>query len=136
MRWTYSFILLVALALAACEASVSVSFLSKTRGGVVVKKSGGVGAGGIKGSTSVKRTRVYKKENFVARLVGGIKTFFSAYFSSLINPTYEKELGVGSTGTGGTVAGLKANQARRKRVGGRRVGSISDLAPEPSSCGG
>ena len=97
-------------------------------------------------SSGLKRTRVYKKEGFVARFMGGMKAFVKSYFASLINPTFEKELTKGGSitttsgssvgGGGSAAAALKASAARRKRTGGRRTGSISDLAPEPPSCGG
>lgn len=80
------------------------------------------------------RTTVYKKQGLVARVVGGFKSFFAAYWSSLVNPSFEKEL-IGSSKTVAD-ASLKASAERRKRTGARRTGSISDLAPEPSSCGG
>jgi hypothetical protein len=77
---------------------------------------------------------VYKKQGFVARVVGGFKAFLAAYWSSLVNPQYEKEL-IGASKSVAD-ASLKASAERRKRTGARRTGSISDLAPEPSSCGG
>ncbi len=86
------------------------------------------------GRAGGKRTTVYKKQGLVARVVGGLKSFFTAYWSSLVNPTYEKELMGASKRVAD--ASLKASADRRKRTGARRTGGISDLAPEPSSCGG
>lgn len=120
---------------AVCEAwRVSSATFSKVRGGAVLKtRTTG------KNMTAHRRNRVYKKDNVFVRFFGGMKVFFKSYFSSLINPTFEKELMTGNRGSAAGVAGpasdLNAGKARRKRVGGRRVGSISDLAPEPSSCG-
>ena len=148
MRWAFSLLCLALLAIAACEAfsgtvSSSPRGLLKARGGAVIKKSMATAKASSGGG--LKRTRVYKKEGFVARFVGGMKAFVMSYFASLINPTFEKELSKGGSssgsssgvvgGGGSAAAALKASAARRKRTGGRRTGSISDLAPEPSSCG-
>lgn len=89
---------------------------------------------GLGKAGSGKRTTVYKKQGFVARVVGGFKAFFGAYWSSLVNPQYEKEL-IGASKSVAD-ASLKASAERRKRTGARRVGGINTLAPEPSSCGG
>lgn len=83
---------------------------------------------------SGKRTTVYKKQGLLARVVGGFRIFFAAYWSSLVNPQYEKEL-IGASKSVAD-ASLKASADRRKRTGARRTGGVSDLAPEPSSCGG
>lgn len=132
--------------LGATPSSSSSLGLLKTRGGAVIKKSMATAKASTTSSSGIKRTRSYKKEGFMARFLGGMKTFVKSYFASLINPTFEKELtksgsitssSGSSVGAGGSAAAaLKASAARRKRTGGRRTGSISDLAPESSSCGG
>ena len=151
MRWAFSLLFLAVLAVASCEAFLgavppspsSSSGVLQARGGAVIKKS--MATAKASSSSGLKRTRVYKKEGFVARFMGGMKSFVKSYFASLINPTFEKELtkssitsssGSSVGGGGSAAAALKASAARRKRTGGRRTGSISDLAPEPSSCGG
>jgi hypothetical protein len=154
MRGAFSILCLIVLLSVVCEAflgtvsslpsSSSSSGLLKARGGAVL--SGKKSMGTVKStstSSSLKRTRVYKKKGFVARFMGGVKAFVKSYFASLINPTFEKELtksnSIASSSAGGggsATAALKASAARRKRTNGRRTGSISDLAPEPSSCGG
>ena len=153
MRWiTLPLITLVVLAVLtlACEAAVSCSssssssnrWVTKARGGAVIKKNAATAGAASSSSKLSKRTRGYKKEGFITRLVGGFKSFFGAFFTSLVNPTYEKDLpsGTSSSSSGGGVmsasAAIKANAAKRRRMGGKRVGSISDLPPEPSSCGG
>ena len=152
MRWIFSLLCLAVLAVATCEAflgaapSPSSSGLLNARGGAVIKKSMATAKASSSSSSGLKRTRVYKKEGFVARFMGGMKSFVKSYFASLITPRLEQELTTSSSmtsssgssvgGGGSAAAALKASAARRKRTGGRRTGSISDLAPEPSSCGG
>ena len=105
MRWAFSLLCLGLLVVAACEASSS-SGLLKARGGAVIKKR--MATAKASSSSGLKRTRVYKKEGFVARFMGGMKAFVKSYFASLINPTFEKELTKGgsiTSSSGSSVGG-------------------------------